>query len=383
MNQFNHLDHYLEKLVKTGPAGCGCAIARDGEVLFENYYGYANLENKIPVSGRSIFRQFSTTKVIVCTAAMMLYERGAFLLNDPYYEYFPEWRNTMTASTDEQGMVYIRPVRRPIQVKDCFTMAMGIGYDGEDYTHQQMKLVRKKLAHDKPDYTLQDDIRAMAEVPIAFDPGTRWLYGFGHEMVAGLIEVVSGMTVGEFLRKEIFVPLGMDSTGYRYFDDTRSRMVTAYQVSEDGIRIPIVGFLDGRHEPESRYEGGGTGLFSTIGDYLKFTQMLACGGVYQGERLLGRKTIDLIRTNQLNDEQMQDFSNPYLEGYGYGLGMRTMVHPSVTNTSLGEFGWTGAMGTYVSIDPAEKISLVYMHNLVPNRELEIHSRVRNIVYGAI
>lgn len=148
------------------------------------------------------------------------------------------------------------------------------------------------------------------------------------------------------MKKEIFEPLGMDSTGYRYFDDTRSRMVTAYQVSEDGIRTSTAGPLDGRHEPESRYEGGGAGLFSTVGDYLKFTQM-------------------------------QDFSNPYLEGYGYGLGMRTMVHPSVTNTSLGEFGWTGAMGTYVLIDPAEKVSLVYMHNLVPNRELEIHSRVRN------
>jgi len=383
MGKFRHLDHYLEELVKTGPVGCGCGMARDGEVLFENYYGYANLENKIPISARSVYRQFSTTKVIVCTAAMMLYERGAFLLNDPYYEYFPEWRNTMVAETDGQGTVRIRPVKRPIQVKDCFTMSMGIGYDGDDYTHQQMKLARKKLELEKPDYTLQDDIRAMAQVPVAFDPGTRWLYGFGHEMVAGLIEVVSGMTVGEFLSAEIFEPLGMDSTGYRYFDDVRNRMVTPYQIDEDGIRTPMAGLRDGRHEPESNYEGGGAGLFSTVEDYLKFTQMLACGGTYKGQRLLGRKTIDLIRTNQLNEVQMQDFTNPYLEGYGYGLGMRTMVHPSVTNTSQGEFGWTGVMGTYVSIDPSEKISLVYMHNLMPNREMEIHSRVRNIAYGAI
>lgn len=383
MERFTHLDHYLKELVKTGPVGCGCAMARDGEVLFENYYGYANLESKTPVNAQTLYRQFSTTKVIVCAAAMMLYERGAFLLNDPYYEYFPEWRNTMVAETDGQGTVRIRPVKRPILVKDCFSMCMGIGYGGDDYTHQQMERVRKKLQQEKPDYTLQDDIRAMAEVPVAFDPGTRWMYGFGHEMVAGLIEAVSGMTVGEFLKKEVFGPLGMDSTGYRYFGDMRSRMVTAYQIDGEGNRTPVAGMQDGRHEPDAKYEGGGSGLFSTVGDYLKFTQMLACGGTYKGVRLLGRKTIDLIRTNQLNEVQMQDFTNPYLEGYGYGLGMRTMVSPSVTNTSLGEFGWTGAMGTYVSIDPSEKVSLVYMHNLVPNRELEIHSRVRNIAYGAI
>ena len=111
--------------------------------------------------------------------------------------------------------------------------------------------------------------------------------------------------------------------------------------------------------------------------------MLACGGRWKNIQLIGRKTIDLMRTNQLNEQQMKDFTFPYVEGYGYGLGVRTMVHPVNTSTSIGEFGWTGAMGTYVAIDPSEKCSVVYMHNLQPNMEMEVHSRVRNIAFGAI
>ena len=119
-------------------------------------------------------------------------------------------------------------------------------------------------------------------------------------------------------------------------------------------------------------------------DYIAFTQMLACGGVYKGERIIGRKTIDLMRTNQLNDQQLKDFYSPYLEGYGYGLGVRTLLKPAAgVNASPGEFGWTRMLGTYVSIDPSEKLSIVYMHNLVPNKEAYIHPRIRNIVYGSL
>lgn len=383
MGDFSYLDSYLKKLVDRGPAGCGCAVARDGEVLFENYYGWADLEKRIPVTDQSIFRQFSSTKVIVCTAAMMLFERGGFLLDDPISEYFPEWDHTMVAEKGEDGLVRLRPVKRPIQVRDCFTMAMGIGYGGDDYTHQRAKQVREKLASENPYYTLRDDIRAMAEVPVAFDPGTHWLYGFGHELVAGLIEVVSGKTVGEFLREEIFEPLEMKNTGYRFTGTQRERMVTAYLRGQKGEMTPIPGPLDRLHEPEARYEGGGAGLFSTVSDYLKFSQALACGGRWKDVQLIGRKTIDLMRTNQLNEQQRKDFTFPYVEGYGYGFGVRTLMQPVNGSTSLGEFGWTGAMGTYTAIDPSERVSVVYMHNLQPNMEMEVHSRVRNMAFGAI
>lgn len=305
-------------------------------------------------------------------------------MQDPIYEYFPEWKDTMVAEQNEDGTYNIRPAKRPIQVRDCFTMAMGIGYGGDDYTHKMAMKVRQELAQEVGDFTLRQDIRAMSKVPIKFDPGTRWLYGFGHELVAGLIEVVSGKTVGEFLKEEIFEPLGMTSTGYRYFDDLRERMVTPYTRKEDGSLEPIKAFMDERHEPNAKYEAGGAGLFSSVRDYLIFSQMLACGGEYKGVKLMGRKTIDLMRMNQLNEQQMKDFNFSYVDGYGYGLGVRTMLNPARTsNTSVGEFGWTGAFGTYVAIDPSERASVVYMHNLMPNMEEYTHHRVRNIAFGAL
>lgn len=384
MSTWKDLDEFLQGNIKNGPPGCGCAVARDGEILFENYYGYGDIEKQIPVTKHSVFRQFSTTKIVIVTAAMMLFERGKFLLNDPISEYFPEWENTSVAEKMEDGTCRIRPAKRPIEVRDCFSMSMGIGYGGEDYTHKLMEKVRRELGEEIGDYTLRQDIRAMSKVPVMFDPGTHWLYGFGHELVAGLIEVVSGKTVGEFLQKEIFEPLGMTSTGYRYFGDMRQRMVNAYLRKEDGTMTPTEVMFDDRHEPGAKYEAGGAGLFSNIHDYTAFSQMLACGGVYKGTKIMGRKTIDLMRSNQLNDQQMKDYTNSYVDGYGYGLGVRTMLNSSRgSNTSVGEFGWTGFLGTYVAIDPSERTSVVYMHNMIPNMEEYIHHRVRNIAFGAI
>jgi CubicO group peptidase (beta-lactamase class C family) len=388
MAKSSNIDDFLEGLVQAedGPAGCGCAVARDGELLYENYFGYADLKSGKKIDAGSVYRQYSATKVVVCTAAMMLYERGKFLLNDPIYEYFPEWRHTMVAKKQEDGSVLIRETKRPIEVRDCFSMAMGIGYGGPEYTHQMMEKSRANLAASIGDYTLQDDIRSMASVPVMFDPGEHWLYGFGHELVAGLIEVTSGKKVSEFLKEEIFDPLEMKSTGYHYFGDIRERLVTPYQI--DGAeRVPVRNAMfDDRFEEGAHYEAGGAGLFSTVPDYLKFSQMLACGGMWKGEQIIGRKTIDLMRANQLSEQQLKDFQgDPYLDGYGYGLGVRTRLadRRATGNTSVGEFGWTGYMGTYVAVDPSERMSVVYMHNSVPNRERYVHHRVRDMAFGML
>ena len=142
----------------------------------------------------------------------------------------------MVAQPEEDGSYRVRPAKRPILIRDCFSMAMGIGYGGTDYTHQAAEKVRAQLRANVGEYTLQQEIKAMAEVPVAFDPGTHWLYGFGHELVAGLIEVVSGKGVGQFLKEELFEPLDMKNTGYHYFGDIRERMVTTYLLKEDGSR---------------------------------------------------------------------------------------------------------------------------------------------------
>ena len=386
MSNFNHLSNLLEEFTKNGPPGCACAIAKDGKILYEGYFGLADIESNKPITEDSVFRLWSMTKVIVCTAALILFERGKYLLNDPLYEYLPEYRHMNKVEVQPNGNVSIKPVKNPMLVKHAFSMSVGMPYYfGDSHTAKAMAKVREELRNTLGNYDLQTEIKAMSKVPIAFEPGTRWLYGYGHELVAGLIEVVSGMSVGEFLQREIFEPLGMKDTGYRFRGDIRERMVSFYHRSEDGKLTKAPAFFDEYHEPDALYEGGGAGLYSTVRDYLRFTQMMANGGELDGVRIIGRKTIDLMRRNQLNEAQLKDFRNSYLAGYGYGLGVRTMMDPAAGNCngSIGEFGWTGGAGTYTVIDPSEGFSIVYMHQMMPNMEEYHHHRVRAVAYSCI
>ena len=161
------MDELLSNFVKKGPAGCGCIVTKDGERIYENYFGVENINTGKPTDADTVYRLFSMTKVIICTAAMKLFEEGKFLLNDPIYEYFPEWRNTQKVVYHPNGNYDIVPVEHPIQVKHAFSMAMGIGYGGNDATHQKAAEVRRRLREEKGKYyTLREDIAAMSEVPM-------------------------------------------------------------------------------------------------------------------------------------------------------------------------------------------------------------------------
>lgn len=387
MAKFDELSALLEGFVKEGLPGCGCAVAKDGKTLFEGYYGYADIESQKPITEDTVYRLFSMTKVIVCTAAMMLFEKGRFLLNEPLYEYFPTYKDSQVVVKGPNGEFYTRKAKSPILVKHAFMMAVGLPYPEftNTPTAQHMKKIREELTKKYGKYDVVTEASAMGEVPLEFDPGTQWLYGYGHDIVGALVQLVSGKKLGQFLKDEIFDPLGMKDTGYRFRDDIESRMVSFYNKDENKGLIKMDGALDSFHHPDALYEAGGFGLYSTVKDYLKFSQMLANGGCYNGQRIIGRKTIDLMRTNQLNQQQLEYFRNPYLDGYGYGLGVRTMMEPGLgsSNVSVGEFGWTGFAGTYVSIDPKENFSIVYMHQQNPNNEYYYHHRVRNVAYGCI
>ena len=384
MAKFTDLDKLLQQFAGSTVPGCGCVVAQNGEILYEGYYGLADIETGKPVTADTVYRLYSMTKVITCTAALILFERGKFSLNEPYHKYYPEFENTRVAETLPNGGIKIRPAKNPILIRDAFNMAVGLPYaDGNSYTEHELRRVLNEL-DSKGKFTLQDQVRAFSTVPIRYDPGSHWSYGYGHELVAALIEAVSGMTMGEFLKKEIFEPLEMENTGYRFFGDIQDRLIKMYKPDGEGRFVEIPGRDDENFLPDARYEAGGIGLFSTARDYTKFTQMLANGGVYEGRQIIGRKTIDLMRRNMLNDAQMKDFADSYNEGYGYGLGVRTMVEPAgVANLSVGEFGWTGAAGTWASIDPSEGVSVVYMHQTMPNNEQYHHHRVRAAAYGCI
>jgi len=390
MSNFQHLDALLSSFTRSGPAGCACMVVKDGKILYEGYHGYADLDKQTPITPGTVYRLYSMTKVIVCTAALMLFERGKFLLHEPLSDYIPEFKHAHVFHLDESGQPVAMPAKKPVLIRDALTMSVGLPnphWSDTPTGHALNQVYDRLVAQHQGKFTLQDAVRTViSEVPMAFEPGEHWMYGLGHDIVAALIEVVSGKTIGRFLQEEIFDPLGMKDTGYRYRGDIAERMATCYQFTPEGERVATAGLFDAFHAPDATYEGGGSGLYSTLRDYMAFSQMLANGGEYLGERLIGRKTIDLMRTNFLDETRLSEFrSSPYYAGYGYGLGVRTLMDRTAgnSNSSPGEFGWSGLAGTWTSIDPNEQLAIVYMHQTFPHMEIYHHLRVRAAVYGAI
>jgi CubicO group peptidase (beta-lactamase class C family) len=379
MNQLQRLTPLLKSFMeKGGLAGCACSVVRRGEVLYQENFGYADLEKKIRIQSDTIYRIYSMTKVVTCVAALMLYEKGLYLLNDPLDEYLPEFKNSQVYRYSESGAMSISPAANPIRVKDLFNMSSGLTYGGNGTeTERQTGQINTN------NMDLRALSKALAAIPLEFDPGTHWKYSTSHDVLAALIEVLSGQTFEEFLKKEIFEPLGMINTSFRIQEDKRDRLCVMYNRAEDGTLTPNTS-MEVPYQQGCRYESGGSGLLSTIGDYSRFAQTLANGGQLDGVRILNPKTIQLMATNHLSPQQLKDF-NSEQSGYGYGLGVRVMIDPVAggSNGSIGEYGWAGMGGSWLLIDPKEELSVVYMQQMLPGFEQYTANRLRACIYGAL
>ncbi|CAN7741678.1 serine hydrolase [Paenibacillus sp. LjRoot153] len=380
MGDYRHVEALLQSFVDKGLTNCSCSVIHRGETVYEGYFGYANPTENRPVGPETIFRIYSMTKVITCTVALMLYERGLFLLTDPLYDYLPEFRNPLVYRHEMDGSLYTSPAATPIRIMDLFKMTSGLTMHGD--SNETERQVSK--------FTLKDisNVRMMAkklaEIPLAFDPGTRWHYGFSHDVLGALIEVLSGKSFGQFLKDEIFEPLGMNDTFFRIPDNKKSRLSTLDAETEDEYELARGDYI---YQPNATLECGGHGLLSTLRDYARFTQMLVRGGELDGTRILGRKTLGLMTTNHLDSTQLADMeAGGTWPGYGYGLGVRVINDRAKggINSSSGEFGWAGAAGTWMAADPDEELSIVYMQGLLPKKYNEIRGhKLRAAIYGAI
>lgn len=389
MSNTQTLDHLLQHFTDHGLPGCALQITRHHETIYEGYAGMADLENQIPVTSDSLFRQASMSKLPLYTTMMMLYERGAFLFTDPVYDFFPEWKHVTKLRRLPNGSTECVPLERPITVGDTLTMRCGLPYcnfDGptRDETLRAMQQCMRPL-WEKGHFTNREQIRAVASAPLAFEPGTHFLYGFSSELAAGIIEAVCGKSIDDVFQELLFDPLEMNHTRSHFFRDCQERMVKLYTRAKDGTLSRTDSPLDEKHLPGPEHECGWARLFSNVNDFSKLMQMLACKGQYRGRQFLSPGTIDLMRTNVLPPEQLADFTDPYNAGYGYGCGVRTLIDKAAGghNGSLGAFGWTGGYGTWCEADPAQEVSIVYMHNMIPNEEQYYHLRVRAAAYGIL
>lgn len=385
--KLSYLTPLLEKFVANGPAGCSLMVSRNGQEMYSHYVGKADLDTGTPITPDTLFRVYSMTKVITCTLALMYFERGCFLMNDPVADYLPEYRNLRVAKISTNSSYFTEPAKQPLLVKHLFNMTAGLSYPGEsdpaaiETGKATSVLTQRGKAGEK--ITVQDLAKVLAEVPLAFEPGTHWRYSLAHDVLGALIEIWSGKSFGQALADELFLPLGMTSTGFRISEATRNMLCPMYKRDEEG-KMSRITDMDTNFQPESSFESGGGGLISTLSDYMKFARMMANGGQAGGRNYISRKTIEMMATNTLGPEQMADYNWGYLNGYGYGYGVRTLIDKSAgLNGSTGEFGWSGLAGTWVLIDPSEGLAVVYMQQMIPNYEAYHQPRLRAVIYGAL
>ncbi len=290
------------------------------------------------------------------------------------------------------GQLTVVPTSRPITIRDALIMSCGLPYCMSPLSHvtpnptlNAMSEAMKPLCAGGRIPTLREEVRAMSTVPILFEPGTHWLYGFGSEIVGALVETITGKSVRRNMQEKLIEPLGLHDTATLLDEEQYKHLVGNYRVTPEGEFVKLPKEADATLMIGSVPEGSRANLNASAKDFAIFMSMLACGGVYKGERFLGRKTIDLMRTNHLNEAQLADFTNSYLAGYGYGLGVRTLMDKAAGghNGSVGAFGWTGGAGTWAEADPSEGVAITYMHNMMPNKEEYHHLRVRTVAYGCL
>ncbi|GHU10800.1 serine hydrolase [Spirochaetia bacterium] len=380
---FSRLTHFLESLYeRVGAPSYDCAVYLKGENVYRQSGGFADLEKKTPIERDSLYRFYSMSKPLTCTAGLQLFEKGEFQLSDPLEMYISDFKNMKIREPRENGILVERPCNRPIQIVDLFTMSAGFW---ESYAEAPaMKRLKERVGEN---HSTAEFVSAIAEEPLTFEPGSHWRYTYCHDVLGRLIEVISGKRFYEYLRENIFAPLGMDDTFFRVPPEKAARLAGCYHYDAEKkthTRITDAGWTD----VTVKYESGGGGIVSRVDDYAKFANAMTLGGTSKdGVRILGRATIDLMRDNQLDPQRLKDFDGRGSKniGYGYGLGVRTLISKAGggSNSSLGEFGWSGAAGTYVLMDPEKQVTIVFATHLYPGPSFYTDNRIRNIVYACL
>lgn len=382
---FEYMKNFMDSLTEWIIPGNSVVIYKDGKKVFEYSSGYSDLEKKIKKTGEEQLYIYSCSKVATVTAALQLYEQGKFLLSDPLYEYLPEFKKMYVKDGDR-----IKAAENPITIRDLFTMTAGLSYATNTPAFEKAR----KLTDGKMD--TRTVIKCLAEEPLLFEPGARWNYSLCHDALAVLAEVVSGMRFSEYMKKYIFEPLDMNNSYYHTPNDVIISPQYIYEIQDTKNIVELQqkehtsGVVKRAYGNElvfgENYDSGGAGIITTVDDYAKFAAALANSGTgLNNNRILSSATVKLMKTNQLNEAQRKTMNWRRLRGYGYGLGVRTLIDKaeSGSNSSIGEIGWGGAAGATIIADTEEKVALFYAHHMLNPQEEYYQPRLRNVLYSCL
>ena len=380
----SRINSLMERYVEGGKlAGAVTCVARQGEVAHLETFGYQSLETKTPMAKDSIFRIYSMTKPITSVALMMLYEDVLFNLTDPISQYIPAFADVKVLGTNGQLEVPVRP----ITVQDLLRHTAGLSYGGFDETQLPVdKLYDEHAEIFSKKITNEELVKALVTLPLAFHPGTKWHYSMATDVCGYLVEVLSGMSLAEFMQKNIFDPLGMIDTSFELEPSRLNRFCTLYGKTPDSdFAVLDTPENSGYLTPVTLYAGG-SGLVSTASDYLKFAQFILNKGELDGVRLLGSKTVEFMTANHLPAELLPiafEGTEPML-GMGFGLGFGVMLDTAQTGFmgAVGDYGWGGYAETYFWIDPKEEMIALLMTQYLPSQTYPIRKEFRTAVYQA-
>ena len=365
---------FVERLQSQGQiAGAVTAVVRHGKLVHLEAQGYGDLEARRALRTDDIFALASMTKPIATVGVLMLLEEQRLLLSDPVEKYLPEFRDpkVAVAKADAPGGYIVVPAERSITIHDLLIHRSGVastsGPAGAALREAQRAL--------PADAVLADRIKALASVPLNFQPGTQWQYGASTDVLGRVIEVISGQTLDVFLRERIFVPLGMVDTGFTVPPEKLSRLAAIYAAA------PGKGLAKSAQQAtDTKSFSAAGGLFSTAPDYLRFCQMLLNGGVLDGRRLLGRKSVELMTARHSDPIPLS-----FLRGQYFGLGVAVQKDDGDSGllSSPGTYGWSGAYNTYFRIDPKEQVILLLLVQRSPANNLDLQYGFHNVVMQAV
>lgn len=390
------IDRFLaERYVDNGRLPCALLqVSRGGHLVHQSVLGKASLESGTPLPEDSIVRIYSMTKPITSVAFMMLVEEGRVALEDPVHRFIPSWRNQGVYIGGGGGLPgtppgwLTRPADGPMRMIDLLRHTSGLTYGFQNRTNVDAAYRANKLDPFGRDDGLQGFVDALGQLPLEFSPGTAWNYSVSTDVLGYLVQQISGQPFEQFLQQRIFGPLGMRDTAFFVDADKAARLAQCYLRSPEGKLMPAQ--LGGFREPPSAPSGGG-GLVSTAHDYMRFCECLRRGGELDGARLLGPKTLALMRANHLPggrdlaDVSLSMFTEATYRGVGFGLGfaMTTDVAKTQVAGSVGEYWWGGAASTAFWIDPVEDLCVVFLTQFLPSTLYPIRRELRTLVNAAV
>ena len=391
---------FKEKYIQNGKlAGIQTLVARKGKVVHFKSTGLRDVENNKKIEKDTIFRIYSMTKPITSVALMQLFEQGLFQLADPVSKFLPEFKNPKVFLSGSYPHFMTSPAEREITIRDLLTHTAGLTY-GFHYRTNVDHAYRKVWSGPRGDNTdfsfppldLENFSKSIASLPLEFSPGEKWNYSVATDICGRLVEVLSDMTLDAYFSKYIFKPLKMKDTSFYVPKNKLSRFAACYErTPKEYLKLQDSGDAKSGYSSMPLHLSGGGGLVSTTEDYFNFCQMLLNGGLFEGKRLLSRKTIELMTSNHLPGNQDMvtmgsegSFSEIRYKGVGFGLGFGVNIDLADTQNSgsVGSYNWGGAASTFFWVDPKEELICILMTQLMPSGYYPIRMQMQSMVYSS-